>query len=75
MGFPTGKADSNGKDKKFGNPVPADENSNKGPGSSSTTVGLIKGRLSFSKQSITSLNTGEPGVEKSTQTTVPGKAV
>lgn len=58
MSFPSDKSDSDNKTKKFGNTLPADEKSNKGPASESKTIGVIKGRYTFGKQSITSLNDG-----------------
>lgn len=58
MAFPKDKADSNGINKKFGNTIPADERSNKGPTTGTKTVGVIKGRLTMSKSSVSSLNTG-----------------
>jgi hypothetical protein len=58
MGFPKDKADSNGINKKFGNTIPADERSNKGPTAGTKTIGVIKGRLTMSKSSVSSLNTG-----------------
>lgn len=73
MSFPKDISNEAGKAKKFGNVIPADERSNAGPTTSSKTIGNIKGRLSFSKQNISSLNTGEPGVSASVKTTIPGR--
>jgi len=74
MSFPSDKNSATGMNKKFGNPVPADERSNKGPTAGSKTIGTIKGRYTFSKQSVTSLNTGDAGNRPSAKTSIPGKA-
>lgn len=58
MGFPTKQSDKNGLTNDFGNTKPEDVNSNKGPGSGSMSVGVVKGRLKFSKSSVADLNTG-----------------
>lgn len=58
MAFPKSKNGSDGKDEQFGNSKPADENSNKGPSSGSQVIGVVKGRLTFSKSNISDLNTG-----------------
>lgn len=58
MSFAKSKNDTNGKDKTFGNALPADERSNKGPTSGTQTIGVVKGRLTFSKTSVAGLNTG-----------------
>jgi len=58
MAFPKSQNSSNGMSNKFGNAIGEDERSNKGPTSSSKTIGVIKGRLSYSKSNISSLDQG-----------------
>lgn len=72
--FPKGNDNQGGLNEKYGNAVAADERSNKGPTGSTKTIGNIEGRLKFSKTSVASLNTGEPGVSASAKTMIPGKA-
>lgn len=74
MAFPKGNDNQGGLNKTYGNSIAADERSNKGPSGSSKTIGNIEGRLTFSKSSVSSLNTGEPGVTQSAKTMIPGKA-
>lgn len=60
MAFQTKKpSNSLGTTKSSGDGNPADDRSNKGPSVSAKTIGTIKGRYTFSKQSVTALNTGQ----------------
>lgn len=67
MGFPTSKGNNGtGKDNTFGSVIPEDERSNKGPTTSTSKVGLVSGRLTTYKSKVSDLNTGEWGVDTST---------
>lgn len=57
MGFPSNKNDRNNINKGFGNPTPEDEKSN-AKGKQEKVIGAIKGRITTSKSSVKSLNTG-----------------
>lgn len=57
MAFPKGINDANGLNKKFGSAIAEDEQSNKVP-SGGKKIGPIKGRITTSKSSVSSLNKG-----------------
>lgn len=72
MAFDKALSNKAGLSKDFGNAIPADAQSNKGPTSGSKFIGNIKGRLSFGKSSVASLNAGEWGTNCTTKP--PGKS-
>jgi hypothetical protein len=59
MAFNKGNTPANGLNYMSGNACPEDPQSNKGPTSGSKRIGVVKGRLTFSKQSVSSLNKGQ----------------
>lgn len=61
MGFPKDISDKNGLNKKFGNAVAADENSNVNWQKGGDKINTIGGRLKFGKSNVSSLNTGVGG--------------
>lgn len=72
MAFPKKLNNAQGLDKTFGNPIGVDERSNKGPSSSSKTIGITEGRYKFSKSSVAGLDQGVWGVDTKTRTSEPG---
>lgn len=69
MAFVKGtKNNGAGLQKKFGNANGVDENSNRGPTSTSKTIGITEGRYTFSKSKVSALDTGVWGVDTKTRT-------
>lgn len=74
MAFSKSSNNSKGLNNTFGNPLGVDEQSNKGPTTSSKTIGITEGRYKFSKSSVQGLDAGVWGVNTATKPTgVPGK--
>lgn len=58
MAFNKGNTPANGLNYMSGNACPEDPKSNSGPSSTSKSIGVVKGRYKFSKQSVSSLDKG-----------------